>query len=773
MKKLTALVFVLLSFIIFLFYKTPAFADSSTGQPSWVKDADVTFVGKAGARSGEFLDWTLQRYNWSYVSTGQTNPIAGFWANIRNITYAFLILFVLGTAFMLIITRGKNITIMRFIPRFVMILILITFSFALIQFIYQIMDIIQGFFLTVPNSSQTCNITNVTACISQKNLLNIGFSYKGFEGFRVVGTDFDESVFISLLLVKLTALTYYVMSGILILRKIILWFFIIISPIFPLLLFYSPIRNTAKIWVGEFFRWLLYGPLFAIFLAGLVQIWINFIPLNFKFADVGTDKGVIYPTAINILLGGPGQTLGLQNSVNNVNTFAQYIVALLMLWVVIILPFLLLQIFLDYISTLSEGEDNWFKQLVSGGSNLMAKVSPNPTPPQEPLPTKPFGAGLAKKMPYGSKIEIPEIRADSASFVSQMANMQIKQANAHIANLSNLSIPTMSDIARFETALMSHDLKKRQDVARMHESLEKIANPAGISSQADREKYSSVKNQLVSERLKGNNLAGSILTASNVVSGVQPAKAMGEAQENAKLSSVISQLAKPDSLSTAYDKQKATELKEKLLEAKTNGDPLATSILAAVDKGNGEITEDLRQKIKEAREKGNSIASQILQQAGILELGEEHGNFPVVNRVQSVSIDDYESVKKIWTENYNNLEVPKAMEGKSKSRQEWVKGDIQRIDETINLLASADKTSVNKGMEEVGAILPFLLIGGFSQTEVIAYLKAKLEAAKTVSAQLTKKEEEEETLADVSQKKHVEAKEMHAEEHAKLPEDKN
>jgi hypothetical protein len=765
MKKLAALVFILLSSIIFLFHSvtSPVFADNSTqGQIQWVRDTDVTFVGKAGARSGEFLDWTLQRYNWSYVTQGQQNPIAGFWANIRNITYAFLVLFVLGTAFILIITRGKNITVMRFIPRFLIIVVLITFSFALIQFIYQIMDIIQGFFLTVPGS-------NPAKIISQQNLLNIGFNYVGFEGFRAFGVQYDESVFISLLLVKLTALTYYVMSGILLLRKIILWFFIIISPIFPLLLFYSPIRNTAKMWVGEFFRWLLYGPLFAIFLAGLVQIWIKFIPLNFDFKNVGTQAGITYPTAINILLGGPGQTLGLANSVNNANTFAQYIVALLMLWVVIILPFLLLQIFLDYIYSLSEGEDNWFKQLMSSGSNLMAKVSPNPTPPEQPLPTKPFGTGLAKKLPYGAKIEIPEVRADSASFMSQAADMQVRHANMHIANLSNLSIPTMSDIARFETALMSHDLGRRQDVAKMHESLEKIANPKNISSQADREKYSSVKHQLATERLKGNNLAGSILTASNIAAGVAPSRAIGQAQENAKLSTILSQLAKPDVITSAYDKQKATELKEKLMEAKTGGDPLATSILAMVEKGEGEVTEELKQKLKEAKEKGSTIANEVLQQAGIMELGEEHGTFPVANRIQSVSIDDYESVRKIWTENYHNLEVPKALEGKIKSRQDWVKSDMDRIDETINLLASADPKNVNKGMEEVGSILPFLLIGGFSQTEVIAYLKAKMEAAKTVFSELSKKEEEEETFIDTVEKKNVQLKEMHTETHAEIP----
>ncbi len=765
MKKITALFLTIISLIVFLFFNSETYAQTGGSQSStqseaqWIKDADVTFSGKSGARSGEFLDWTLQRYNWSYVAKGQSNPIAGFWANIRNITYAFLILFVLGTAFLLIITRGKNITIMRFIPRFIFIVILITFSFALVQFIYQIMDIIQGFFLTVPGS-------NPTQIISQKNLLNIGFGYKDFQGFRIYGPEYDESVFISLLLVKLTALTYYVMSGILLLRKIILWFFIIISPIFPLLLFYSPIRNTAKIWVGEFFRWLLYGPLFAIFLAGLVQIWRSDtnIPLNFA-----KNSDVIYPTAINILLGGPQQILSLTNSINNKDTFALYIVALLMLWVVIILPFLLLQIFLDYIYSLSEGEDNWFKQLMSNGSNLMAKVAPGSNPPAPVSPTMPYAGGLAKNLPYGAKIEIPEVRADSATFMSQAARMHIKQANMEIANLANLNIPTMRDIAKYETALLSKESARSQDVMRMHQSLQKIANPKSAVSTIEREKYSSVGAKLSSESQKGNQLAGSILTASNIAAGAAPAQALGVAAENIKLIGVLQNLANPENATSSYDKQRLKEIKAKLTEASKGGDSLASSILDASEKGNGEISEDLKQKIKEAKEKGNEIASVILQQAGILDLTTSpSGNFPVANRVQSVNIDDYESVRKIWIENYQNLEVPKALEGKERNRKEWIKEDVSKIDQTITELLSSDPQNINKGMESVGTILPFLLIGGFSQTEVISYLKAKLEAAKTVLSEITKKEEEEETLIDTKEKKHVQLKEMSAKAEAHI-----
>ena len=155
----------------------PAPVDGS----SWVKDDEVTFVGKVAARSGQFLNWVLTNYNWSTVLGGSENPLATFWATIRNIVYAFFTLFVLISAFVIIVTRGRNITVMKFIPRFIMILLLVTFSFALIQFIYQITDAIQGFFLKSPQGG----------IISQRDLLFVGFEYKGFQGYRVCGPAFD------------------------------------------------------------------------------------------------------------------------------------------------------------------------------------------------------------------------------------------------------------------------------------------------------------------------------------------------------------------------------------------------------------------------------------------------------------------------------------------------------------------------------------------------------------------------------------------------------
>lgn len=639
----------------------------------WIPDSTVTFVGKTANRAGDFLDWTIRNYDWTCVKTNSGsctssgNPLVGFWALIRNIVYALLIILVLIAAFVMIITRGRNLTITRFIPRFIFIIILVTLSYALIQLIYQVTDIIQGFFLRTDGK-----------LISTKDLIFIGFDYKNFEGARRYGAQYDESAFITLLLVRLTALTYYVMTGVLLVRKIILWFFIILSPVFPLLLFFKPVRNTGKIWVGEFFRWLLYAPLFAIFLQGLVVLWKSKggIPLAFDFANVGD---VIYPTAVNILIGGPGQKIFFDtetssNSVNLQDTFALYIVALLMLWVVIILPFLLLKIFLDYLGGLSLQDNITMKRLLNRGSEFLP-ISRPPTPSSSaPLPPS-QGAGRAMQIPFNTSA------SRSVSDMNRMSSVQANRSiasipvNAQILQLANLSVPKMRDIARFETSMVTNNSSKMQDISRLKTSLTRISNPTTITAPLERERYTQVKQQLISEKQKGNVLASSILTAANT---------------------------------TAAPYQKGM------------------------------------------------VSSQQV-------------HLPQANKVQQVSIEDYEEVRKMWQDTYQNSTPPTDLSGKKDSREEWIKGDIDKINQAITLLNSVDPVRTQEGMDMVSNILPFLMIGGFSKTEVIAYLKAKLEAAKDVLSSTSKKNEEDDTMMDRDTKATIAEKHMNTHAEAEIP----
>ncbi len=667
MRKLLPII-LFFGFIYFFFFK------GNVSAQTWVSDSEVTFVGKTGARSGEFLDWTLQNYDWVCVTkaadkcNNAQNPLIPFWVLVRNIVYALVALFVLATAFILVITRGQNITLMRFLPRFIFIIALITLSFSLIQFIYIAADIIQGFFLK-PGGH----------IIGTQDLLYIGFDYKSFTGYRLQGSQYDESAFISLLLVRLTAITYYVMTGILLVRKIILWFFIIISPVFPLLLFYSPIRNTAKIWVGEFFRWLLYAPLFAIFLQGLVVLWRTKVPLAFDFSKVGS---VVYPTAVNILLAGPGQAIFYRsptdsNSVNLSDTFALYVVALLMLWVVILLPFLLLKIFLDYIGTLSFANSSVVKQVMSRNwGNLLNPSKGVPPPPPPGAPTLPQAAGMARSLPFLNKRQ--------TTINNFTATPAAVRESSEVLHLTNLSIPRMRDVAKYESSLMSKDVNKNQEVSKFHNTLQKIADPNVVSVAGEKEKFTTVREKLVQQKAKGNPIAASILSAS--------------------------------------------EATRKTSRAQVAGVPGSAPAIT---------------KLKDM-------------------------NLPVVNKVQQVSIEDYEEVKKMWLENYQTIEPPKGLDGQQVEREAWIKDDVEKINQAISLLSSVEPNKVNEGMELVSNILPFLLIGGFSKTEVISYLKAKQEAARTTLGDMTKKDQEEDTFMSTTTSKTEKPKVMQMEEKKEL-----
>jgi|GEM_PF-776382 len=1035
---------------------------------TWVTDSEVTFVGKTGARSGKFLDWALQRYEWSYVNPGETNPLLPFWATIRNIIYVFSALFVLITAFILIATRGRSLTITRFIPRFIAVLLLVTFSFSILQFIYQIADAIMGFFIR----NKAGNI------ISQKDLLYVGFDYETFIGFRKIGFLNDESAFITLLLTKLTALTYYVMTGVLLVRKVILWFFIVISPIFPVLLLYYPVRNTAKIWIGEFFRWLLYGPLFALFLSGLVNLWSSTIPLKFDYSTpgklVGTD--IMYPTVVNILLGGPGQAISIVNSVNLPDTFALYVIALIMLWVATLLPFVLLQIFLDYLQQF-KFSDNWaVRQIVNSSASFLNKpLAPAPagTPPYPPA--QPSGKG--KTLPFMSRITIPQIKQQPAGMAKELPQGMARQmpsstttsqfeqrfyqaarplqTQTEILRLSNISVPTMRDIARYETAQMSRQSSDKSEVTRVQQTLERIANPQLVTNTIERDRFTQLKEKLVRESKQGNSVATTILSAvsaqSRVSSSTQTEKTQSLMQQIAnpqsietqqtrdritqlkeKLTSeskqgnqvattvlsavkqlsqattqeqqttiikelketltkekekgnqlaetVLSEVTNTVSTSEVHDvlskltsststttseREKITQLKESLQQGAQQGNPLATSVMSVIDnmtqsevsktqsmlqqisnpqsvssstqkeqltqlkdrlvresqqgnqvattilqtteklsqttnqqerqtmisqlretlvkeseKGNtlattllseidkqtsqqevsrmsqvlqqisnpSSITSDkerekftsikeqltqqgqqgtlattilqatekisqaktqdekttvvqqlkevlqkesekgntlatqllessqitskdqlkqVQEKIKEARDKGeplaNSLLSLVQEAVGQTDLAALSTTLPAANKVQTVSVEDYEAVKKMWQENYHNMDVPLSLTNNNRDRKQWIQDDVGKLNDTINLLTSTDQQKVQEGMKNVSELLPFLLIGGFSQTEIVTYLKAKMEAAKSTQEELSKQvDEDEETMVSVQTKRATATKHMAA-----------
>ncbi|HSW47617.1 MAG TPA: hypothetical protein VLG67_00910, partial [Candidatus Saccharimonadales bacterium] len=230
---------------------------------------------------------------------------------------------------------------------------------------------------------------------------------------------------------------------------------------------------------------------------------------------------------------------------------------------------------------------------------------------------------------------------------------------------------------------------------------------------------------------------------------------------SAQIKSILTQIANPGAAATAgassvVNREKLSKMNETLTKSRQEGNTLAASILSVNAKTSDTEIAKLQERIRDAREKGEPVGIQLA------ELTEKKESVPLVNRVQTVSKEDYEAVKQMWKENYKNLEVPEGMAG---TREEWVKDDISKIDGIVEKFNSHDEEKIGQAMEDVSSILPFLLVGGFSQAEITSYLKAKQEAAKEVSQELA---QEEEDKVSISVKKTATASQTMS---ASIPED--
>jgi len=117
---------------------------------------------------------------------------------------------------------------------------------------------------------------------------------------------------------------------------------------------------------------------------------------------------------------------------------------------------------------------------------------------------------------------------------------------------------------------------------------------------------------------------------------------------------------------------------------------------------------------------------------------------------QTVSIDEYEQVKKMWVEQYEKGEVPTTEN--IKTRDSWVEKDIVLITNTLNKLLSENQELKHEGLDEIGFILPIFMVNNLNGEQLVTYLKAKVEAAKTVKELNDREKEITEKLKTESEK---------------------
>lgn len=739
------------------------------GTTEWAFDAQTTEVGKRAERARQFVSFVL-----THPSIDNHPVFRQVWV-ISAMTTLFLITIsvaIMGLSVM--VSKKKDVSfkidIMPILSRVGMLLVYTFFSYWIVLGLIQISDLLMNFFMKLLNTD---------------NLFTIFFAgtsdegYKTFIGYRNMDPLVQESAKTSLFLLDLSSYSYFAIGLVLLLRKIILWFLLILAPLLALLLPFKTVRNAAWVWLGIFFHWALYGPVFGLFLGGLVKIWQAGIPFGFDFVKARTGE-VVYPLAVNILYGGPAQTeggLGAKlsgieplNSANYVDTFVEYVLSILMLWVVIVLPWFLIRTFQSYCC---DGIASMKNVLLNMLDHMRNSPSASPTN---------VAQNVAQHVAQQMQQSVSEMSKQMSSISSKFEHFQdIKKVSSEeIVKKMDLSVSKLSDIARLETNSSTHSSASQ--------NMQYLKNPLSAEKPQERADFVRVKTELTQRASSGDVKAQQVIAATTASPVVVRAKIQEMAKSRPNIVTISRFVADVSKINEITVNKVVKNLVQRVtgntttvkdIAVKAQLDELQTmNVLQAVPQvvltnHSAEAVQKIAEKAGIEKEKTQQVLSEMkskTMESGMVQsvATDEQLSVQQVQQVaQSVftdslsgpqaatstqvlapsptlSIEEYEEIKKMWVEHYTNGEIP--VTEKIKTRTDWVQADAVKMDNILNKLISDSEDVRAKGLEEVSDIIPFFMLGNMQIQDIATYLKAKQSAARDVERNVGREEDLKERL---------------------------
>ncbi len=746
-------------------------ANLTPGQQAWRFDRQVTQVGKRAERARQFINWVL-----THPSIDNHPVFRQIWL-VSAVTTFFLIVLTVGIMGLgLIIAKKRDVSfkvdVVPILTKVAMLIIYTAFSYWLVLGIIQITDVLMQFFIKLLNADNLFTIFFTSGGNSEEG-------YRNFQGLRNFDPLLDESAKTSMFLVDLSSYTYYIMGAVLIIRKIVLWFLLILGPFLALLMPFRLIRNVGWIWVGVFFQWSFYGPVFALFLGALTKIWQSGIPFPFNFQRAANGD-VVYPLAINILYGGPAQTegsLGVPlsgtdpiNSSSYIDTFAEYVISILMLWVVMVLPWFLLRIFRDYCC---DGI-NAIKNM------LLNKLGSSGVPPTGPSLSQ-YAQSIAQKM----QMPREQVKSQEVKVSLKIENLEeIKKMTVEdIARSMDLQISSLKDVAKFET-----ESTKKESANKL---MQYMRNPMNAANNEERSKFMRVKTELSQRAAQGDVQAQNLLAATTTSPVVMKTKIQEIAKTKPQLVFISGHLSNLFKISEERVKNVVRTTARFILSDKSiindvsiksrTNEQEATSIIESVpplldSAHRHEIVDKIASKTGIEKTKVEAVFTGVLQSvskedvaktiakeegvqpAQVEQIAQEVFGLPaekkapaaaeMIATAPTIGIDEYEEIRRMWLDHYSKGEVPVSEE--VKTRTDWINKESIKIDNILNKLISDQEEVRAKGLEEVSDIIPFFILGNMSMQDIATYLKAKQSAAQAVKENIDREEKLKAKLKEAS-----------------------
>ena len=227
---LYSFIFILLIFAVPAYLQNPIFAQTptpsipvlpGTNTATWEFDPTVTETGKNADRARQLLWWLFQ-----HPGIHTAPVLVQIWAITRNIVLVFVVLVIVAFGLPLILGRRRGsigpffsgvgspvygVNIPAIIFRIASMLLYVMFSYIFIIALIQTSDILMRFFIETVGGKDLFNIIFSGAGNTEAN-------YITFVGYRDVNPLSLEMVNTSLLFIRLTTLTYNVISVILVFR---------------------------------------------------------------------------------------------------------------------------------------------------------------------------------------------------------------------------------------------------------------------------------------------------------------------------------------------------------------------------------------------------------------------------------------------------------------------------------------------------------------------------------------------------------------------------
>jgi hypothetical protein len=404
---------------------------------------------------------------------------------------------------------------------------------------------------------------------------------------------------------------------------------------------------------------------------------------------------------------------------------------------------------------------------------------PGPTPTISPRPTS--TAGLEMQIPQMNaarmRIQIPNIREIRTIKTEEIVKtVEMKASNIReIANIETNKVTrenVVRNINQIQNPMKAQNSEDRQKLTDLRDEIRRRASRGDQSAQRLNSVANSSQQQVAKQQIlatmpklvpvvqtiavkfnmskeKAQGIVGRVMSnvsANTELVGAISAQAQVPVEKTQQMLKAVSRADQMDK--TPQQQVQQASMETGVEEAKVRAVIQQTAIVV---KQKSEVS----QQVAATEQVKQEVVQQVIQESlPAVSAPEQHVDQTIPSSSPKVSIEEYEQVKSMWTQQYEKGEVP--VTENIKDRAEWVSGDTVRITNILNKVTSQNKQMQEQGLDEVGFILPIFMVNNLSGEELLVYLKAKLEAAKQVERDIEKEKSIREEVKSKEQEELVE-----------------